>query len=824
MLEFYDSITIKEDMSITDQNYNISIGKNYNISIENFIDYNSVNDINLLFINTDNNLQFFIEIECSKIIELIFIEYYYNFTDIFKIKQNIINMGEIELKIFIDTTKDLDFRKSPAFNCILKNILKIQDLHNIINIKHLSFYSTLPEPQQDYNFCNLYDYQKKNIQKMINIENDDLTIPSVIEHNIYGKMNTIHFTNNDNLISLQTKGGILADEMGLGKTISMLGLINYNQSQINTDMYNEKLYSNCSVIIVPSHLSKQWTIEIKKHLPNKKIIILYTKTHHKKITYNDIINCDILIISQQFLLNFNYYIRLNFRHTVPSQFNNNDARCRDRKLQTMLEEWIMNSEDIITKTQPMLEHFYFHRIIIDEGHEIFKYNTTPNLNLYDYLQNFLNTSLTSKYKWIISGTPYTDCYSLNNIFTFLKFKINNTFISLDNEEGLRSNQRNYTRDFSKMNNKYFFKYLLNKIIIRSTKNNVEHEINIPGYDEEIVFVKLTDSEATFYNSYISYDSTTLQQICCHPLTVNKFRNMIGSDIGNIDDIQDKMLEYNKANIIKYTEKIDNLNPEAQEYTMLKKKYTTILNESKFLVRALVKVTDDTIIKDEDCCICYDKLNDPVMTECGHIFCNECITLSLKYQPNCPSCRKSISTQNIYKITKKQQKEQQKGDPLILKYGTKLATLIKIIKKITKNSENKVIVFSQWDNMLSMIGRTLSENNITNTFIKGNIYQRNNAICKFKTGKTSRGKKAESNVIMLSLEHSASGTNLTEASHIIFIEPINKSHNERMAIEGQAIGRVCRIGKNSKVKILRIITENTIEEDIYKNRIEHDIVI
>ena len=128
----------------------------------------------------------------------------------------------------------------------------------------------------------------------------------------------------------------------------------------------------------------------------------------------------------------------------------------------------------------------------------------------------------------------------------------------------------------------------------------------------------------------------------------------------------------------------------------------------------------------------------------------------------------------------------------------------------------------------MIGKTLSENGITNTFIKGSVYQRNNAISKFKTGKTSRGKKAESNVIMLSLENSASGTNLTEATHIIFIEPINKNKKARTAIEGQAIGRVCRIGKDEKVKIMRIITEETIEEDIYKNKIvssdENNIVL
>ena len=54
--------------------------------------------------------------------------------------------------------------------------------------------------------------------------------------------------------------------------------------------------------------------------------------------------------------------------------------------------------------------------------------------------------------------------------------------------------------------------------------------------------------------------------------------------------------------------------------------------------------------------------------------------------------------------------------------------------------------------------------------------------------------------MLSLENSASGTNLTEADYIFFVEPINKTRNEIAAIEGQAIGRVCRIGQKNKVKV------------------------
>ena len=73
-----------------------------------------------------------------------------------------------------------------------------------------------------------------------------------------------------------------------------------------------------------------------------------------------------------------------------------------------------------------------------------------------------------------------------------------------------------------------------------------------------------------------------------------------------------------------------------------------------------------------------------------------------------------------------------------------------------------------------------------------------------------------NVIMLSLAKSASGTNLTEATHILFVEPIDSKGDEVRAIEAQAIGRACRIGQKNNIKVIRILTKGTIEETIYNN--------
>ena len=189
-------------------------------------------------------------------------------------------------------------------------------------------------------------------------------------------------------------------------------------------------------------------------------------------------------------------------------------------------------------------------------------------------------------------------------------------------------------------------------------------------------------------------------------------------------------------------------------------------------------------------------------------------MCLQVKKECPMCKADLAGKEIYLVDSKkdEEKEPEEENPLIKKYGSKLGKLISIVRTLTSNDDNRIIIFSQWDRMLNLIGKSLSDNGVANSFIKGNVWARNSAISKFKLGKDSSGE--DNKVIMLSLSNSASGTNLTEATHIIFVEPINSKNEEVKAIEGQAIGRACRLGQKNKVKVMRILTENTIEQEIY----------
>ena len=222
------------------------------------------------------------------------------------------------------------------------------------------------------------------------------------------------------------------------------------------------------------------------------------------------------------------------------------------------------------------------------------------------------------------------------------------------------------------------------------------------------------------------------------------------------------------------------------------------------------------VKTDDLCgICLSEIeeSDTGVTKCGHIFCYECIKLWTSKKSNCPYCKKIINNDELYLLSYDKVSTIDKNIPksdqdLIENVGTKLANLIFYLRENDKHT----IIFSQWDRLLTMIGQVLKVNDVSNVFCKGNVHQRNAAISAFR--KDTKKKKNLTKVIMLSTENAASGTNLTEATHIIFMEPIKGSKEHIKTIEDQAIGRAVRLGQENQVIVYKLIIKDSIGETIF----------
>ena len=256
---------------------------------------------------------------------------------------------------------------------------------------------------------------------------------------------------------------------------------------------------------------------------------------------------------------------------------------------------------------------------------------------------------------------------------------------------------------------------------------------------------------SLYKSRIGKTSRTiLQQLCCHPLIAETFNRMISNKEVDSDSMKDTIISHNESMIKIYSKKLEQLDPLSQQYHMLKAMYSKKVSEAKYLLSIMKKMTENEISEDETCSICFDTLEDPTLTPCGHLFCNECLQMCLKAKPLCPMCKADLKGKDLLKINSKVEEKKQIKNPLCEKYGAKLGKLISVIRHLTINEDNRIIVFSQWDNMLNLLSKTLSENGVGNSIVKGNVWARNSAISKFKNGVNKLGD--ENKVIMLSLNN------------------------------------------------------------------------
>ncbi|KAJ3678293.1 hypothetical protein LUZ60_002096 [Juncus effusus] len=51
----------------------------------------------------------------------------------------------------------------------------------------------------------------------------------------------------------------------------------------------------------------------------------------------------------------------------------------------------------------------------------------------------------------------------------------------------------------------------------------------------------------------------------------------------------------------------------------------------------------------NCPVCMNPLTEPSSTICGHIFCKECITMAIKAQKKCPTCRRKLNASNFHRV-------------------------------------------------------------------------------------------------------------------------------------------------------------------------------
>ena len=130
-------------------------------------------------------------------------------------------------------------------------------------------------------------------------------------------------------------------------------------------------------------------------------------------------------------------------------------------------------------------------------------------------------------------------------------------------------------------------------------------------------------------------------------------------------------------------------------------------------------------------------------------------------------------------------------------GAKLALLWELLTELLAEGR-RVLLFSQFTSMLSVIEDGLRTRDIDYLSITGRTRKRQQIVDTFQEGQTP--------VLLISLKAGGTGLNLTAADTVIHYDPWWNP-----AVERQATDRAHRIGQTQPVTVYRLICEGTVEE-------------
>jgi superfamily II DNA or RNA helicase len=133
---------------------------------------------------------------------------------------------------------------------------------------------------------------------------------------------------------------------------------------------------------------------------------------------------------------------------------------------------------------------------------------------------------------------------------------------------------------------------------------------------------------------------------------------------------------------------------------------------------------------------------------------------------------------------------------------KTDTLFELLDPLIADGQ-KVLVFSQFVQMLQLLEKECHARNIRTHILTGQTKDRQQVVNDFQ-------KDSGAGVFLLSLRAAGTGLNLTNASYVVLYDPWWNP-----AVEAQAIDRSHRIGQTQTVNAYRLIAPGTVEEKIWE---------
>eukprot|EP00057_Strongylocentrotus_purpuratus_P002415 XP_003724471.2 PREDICTED: uncharacterized protein LOC100893394 [Strongylocentrotus purpuratus] len=424
------------------------------------------------------------------------------------------------------------------------------------------------------------------------------------------------------------------------------------------------------------------------------------------------------------------------------------------------------------------------RIVLDEAHIIRNRRT---------LQAQAAIALKAQCKWALTGTPIQN--SIKDLWTLVAFlgMEHEPFDPNLNRWQLRKARSIADNDSAGIGR---LRKLMNTLALRrmkSQKVNGKPLVDLPARNVVLQYVDFSEDEKKVYQTYekegrlavskyfregtvldhygeILVIILRLRQLCCHPALCAKAAAKLCQAIdGN--------------------ERTD--------------------EEKAQLVAILVSFLSQGA--DEECCICLESVQDPVVTRCAHVFCQRCIEeviISEKERACCPLCRQAISRESLVHVPKDRLDAEKGNTDREWHSSAKVDALMEcLLTERAADKTTKSIVVSQFTSFLDVLVKPLTEKGFKFSRLDGSMLRnaRTAAISEFSSNDPDSPQ-----IFLLSLKAGGVGLNLTAASRLYLLDPAWNP-----ACEEQSFDRCHRLGQTKDVTITKFLVRESIEEPMLK---------
>ncbi|KAK4097378.1 RAD5-like protein [Parathielavia hyrcaniae] len=421
-----------------------------------------------------------------------------------------------------------------------------------------------------------------------------------------------------------------------------------------------------------------------------------------------------------------------------------------------------------------LSKFDWRRVVLDEGHTIRNAKTKAAEAA---------CALKAQSRWALTGTPIVN--NIRDIHSLLKFlRITGGLEQSDVFNAVIARPL----AIGDARAEGLLQSLMKDLCLRRRKNMKFVDLKLPPKTEYI-------HRITFW-----------------PDEKKKYEALLSEAQGALQDFQSKSKSGQKGRFQGVLERLLRLRQTCNHWTLCKERITDLMKllEETGVVplndenRALLQQALQLVIESqEECPVCMEPLNDPVITHCKHVFCRGCISKVIEIQHKCPMCRAELSEDKLVEPAPEHSAKEDEEDLDPETKSSKTEALLKILQATLKNEGSKVIIFSQWTSFLTVIQRQLDEAGYGYTRIDGsmNMAQRDAALRALDHDPATR-------IMLASLSVCSVGLNLVSADTVVLADSWWAP-----AIEDQAVDRVHRLGQTRPTTVWRLVMEGTVEERV-----------